>query len=282
MRLLKEPLFHFLLLGALLFGLYAAVSREQPGENRNRITVTANDIRQLKALFAKQWQRPPTTEELNGLIEGHIREQVFYREALALGLDKEDTIVRRRLVQKMEFIVSDVSLPQQPGEDVLRAYYEKHPDRYMVPARLSFAHIYFNPDRRGDRAEQEARTVLDTLLKNGAGPGQAGDQGDRFMLEQQYSDRTVDEIAREFGRDFASRLAGMTPNQWHGPVKSGYGIHLVYITQLMPAARAAFDDVRERVRTDYLYDLRRETNDKVYRKLRDRYEITVERGDWRR
>lgn len=278
MKILKDPLLHFLLLGAALFGLYALVSEPPPGESRKRIVITANDIKQLKALFAKQWQRSPTANELENLIESSIREQVFYREALALGLDKDDTIVRRRLVQKMEFIVADVTLPEQPADEVLREYHAKHAERYRSPARLSFAHIYFNPDQRGARTESEAKLTLDTLRKTGAGARQPGDQGDRFMLSQEYSDRTLDEIARDFGKGFADRLKELTPGQWHGPVVSGYGLHLVYITDRAPATQRDFEEVRARVKNDYLFDLRRESNEKVYRKLRERYEIKIEDG----
>lgn len=278
MKFFKEPLFHFLLIGAALFGLYAMVSEPPPKADRLQITITANDIKQLKALFAKQWQRPPTEQELKGLIDNAIREQVFYREALALGLDKDDTIVRRRLVQKMEFIVADASLPQQPADDTLREYYNKHLERYRNPARLSFTHIYFNPDQRGGRAAEEAGLTLDTLRNTSAGAQQAGDQGDRFMLQQEYHDRTVDEIARDFGKRFAERLAKIEPGQWAGPVLSGYGVHLVYVTDRAPAGQRPFEEVRERVKTDYLFDLRRESNDKVYQKLRERYQVTVEDG----
>jgi len=274
-NLIKEPLFHFLLLGALLFGLYFLITDQQPGENHNQIVITAEDIGQIKALFAKQWQRPPTDQELQGLIDSHVREQVFYREALALGLDKGDTIVRRRLAQKMEFIIADVSLPKVPAEPALRGYYDKHPDRYQAPARITFVHIYLNPDQRGGQTEAEANAMLDALRESSAGAEQHASLGDRFMLEYEFTDRSVDEIERNFGQEFADNIVKLTSNQWHGPVESGYGIHLVYLSEIVPAARRSFDQVRKQVQTDYLFDLRREANDKVYAKLRERYEIMV-------
>jgi hypothetical protein len=263
------------LIGFAIFALYGVLNKDRASDNINVISVTESDIEQLKALWQKQWQRPPTKEELDGLVESHIREQVFYREALAMGLDKDDTIVRRSLMQKMEFLVADVSLPEEPAASALKEYYQKNLDRYREPARLSFSHIYFSIDRRGERAEQEAKAVLGSLIKTGANNSYPAEYGDRFMLQSTYENRTTDEIARDFGQQFADQLAALPPRTWHGPVASGYGLHLVYISDVETARVRQLEEVNEQVKNDYLFDLRQQANKKVYEKLRERYDINV-------
>jgi hypothetical protein len=274
-RMVKDPLFHFLLIGAAMFGLYGLLEDESAAGKQNVINVTESDIDQLKAFWQKQWQRPPTREELDNLVEGRIREQVLYREALALGMEKDDTIVRRRLVQKMDFLVADVSLPKEPDPGALQEYYQSHLDRYREPENLSFTHIYFSIDQRGERVEQEARAVLETLKKTGAQSTYPDEYGDRFMLKNTYINRSVDEIARDFGREFADRILKLSEQQWQGPVISGYGMHLVYISDVKASRVHDFQEVKEQVKNDYLFDLRREANSKIYQKFRERYEINV-------
>ena len=274
-NIIKDPLFHFLLIGFAIFALYSVMNKDSTSSSTNVINVGASDIDQLKALWQKQWQRPPTKQELDGLVESHIREQVFYREALAMGLDKDDTIVRRRLMQKIEFLVADVSLPEEPEASALQKYYQNNLDRYREPARLSFSHIYFSVDQRGERAEQEAKAVLGSLIKTGANSNYPADYGDRFMLQSSYVDRTTEEIARDFGQQFVDQLTALSPQQWHGPVMSGYGLHLVYISNVEASRVSEFEEVKEQVKNDYLFELRKEANVKVYQKLRERYVINV-------
>jgi len=274
-KIFKDPLFHFLIIGFAIFALYGVLNKDRASNNINVINVSNADIEQLKALWHKQWQRPPTKEELDGLVESHIREQVFYREALAMGLDKDDTIVRRRLMQKMEFLVADVSLPDEPDANALQEYYQNHLDRYREPARLSFSHIYFNVDQRGERAEQEAKAVLGSLIKTGANSNYPADYGDRIMLQSTYANRTTEEIARDFGQQFVEQLISLPSKQWYGPLRSGYGLHLVYISDVEPSRVYELGEVKEQVKNDYLFDLRHQANKKVYEKLRERYEINV-------
>lgn len=274
-RMIKDPLFHFFLIGAAIFGLYGLLEDESEADRQNIINVTESDIDQLKAFWQKQWQRPPTREELDRLVEDRIREQVMYREALALGLEKDDTIVRRRLVQKMDFLVADVSLPGDPAPAVLQDYYQAHPDRYREPARLSFTHIFFSVDLRGERAEQEAGAVLETLRKTAAQNIYPDQYGDRFMLKNTYTNSSTDEIARDLGREFADKIIELPEQLWQGPVASGYGLHLVYISDVKASRLRDFDEVTEQVKNDYLFDLRREANEQIYQKFRERYEINV-------
>jgi parvulin-like peptidyl-prolyl isomerase len=273
MGLLREPLAHFLAIGVLLFVAQGALTNDAPEDDT--ITVGRAQIESLRAQWAKQRGRPPTPAELDGLIESHVREEVLYREAPALGLDRNDTIVRRRLAQKLEFLVTDAALPETPDETALRAYFEVNAERYAEPARLSFRHLYFSPDQRGQSAADDARTVLAGL--NGAGStADAAERGDRFMLGDDYAQRSEDEVARDFGREFASRLFETETGGWQGPIPSGYGLHLVRIAERAEARLSPFEAVRAAVERDYLSERTREVNAEAYRRLRERYEVVVE------
>jgi peptidyl-prolyl cis-trans isomerase C len=275
-KLLREPFFHFLLLGALIFVFYFIFNPVSESDTSNQILITQGDIDRFKQIFKKQWQRPPTDEELQGIIRSHLKEEILYREALAMGLDKDDTIVRRRLAQKVEFLISDISVPQEVEVEDLMTFYQENTDRYTRPAKLSFRHIYFNPDRRGERTPDEANATLQTLQATNADINVAEDLGDRFMFPLMYQHAFTDEISREFGQDFASNLATLTPGSWQGPVQSGYGLHLVFISKREATSIIPFAEVRERVKNDYLYDLRQQRNDDVLDKLKARYEIVIE------
>jgi hypothetical protein len=278
-RFIREPLVHFLALGALVFALHAAVSPDRESTGPKRIAVTAADIEHMKVLWSKQWQRPPTPQELRGLIDDHIRERVLYREALALGLDQNDTILRRRLAQKMDFLIADLTLPAKPAEEALRAYYRDNEERYLEPLRVSFTHVYFSPDQRGDRVRMEARAALATLRSLQADASHAAEYGDRLTLRARYDNTSIDAIARDFGKDFAAGLGQLALRRWEGPIASGYGMHLVYVSGMEAERLRSFEEARQQIQNDYLFDLRRETNDIAYRKLREGYEIVVEDGD---
>lgn len=275
MQWYREPLLHFLAIGAFLFGVYLWLNDPYKGSASTRIEVSANDIELLRARWMKQWQRPPTANELQGLIESHIREEVLYREAVALGLDKDDTIVRRRMAQKMEFLVADVAVPMEPAEAELRAYFEANQERYRDPVTLSFTHIYFNPDRRGASAQSDAEVALTRLQVAKQPPRRAPDLGDRFMLAHEYVGESTPDIARDFGGAFAQALLKLEPDKWQGPVASGYGLHLVYIKDRVEPRLPDFVAVREKVKNDFLVDKRHEVNEFAYQRLRERYEIVI-------
>ncbi len=271
----REPLVHFLAIGAFLFAAYLWLNDPYATSTSTRIEVSANDIDLLRTRWMKQWQRPPTQPELESLIEAHIREEVLYREALALGLDKDDTIVRRRMAQKVEFLVADLAVPTEPDEAELRAYFQENQERYRQPVSLSFAHIYFNPDRRGSSIQRDAQAELDRLQAVKESPERARERGDRFMLAHEYVEKSAPEIARDFGQAFVRRLVELEPETWQGPVASGYGLHLVYISDRTESRLPEFAAVREKVENDFLIDRRREVNELAYQRLRERYEIVV-------
>jgi hypothetical protein len=275
-KILRDPLVHFLALGAILFTTYSMLNPAENLADSNQILITKGDIERFEQIYQKLWRRPPTDEELQGLINAHVKEEIFYREALAMGLDKDDTIVRRRLAQKVEFLIADVTLPSDVDDTDLMAFYENNASRYSRAATLTFRHIYFNQDQRGERTFDEANATLQTLLATKADSEVEADPGDRFILQTRYQQKTTDVIMRDFGREFTEKLSKLEPGAWQGPVRSPYGLHLVFIDERQPSGTYPFAEVREQVRNDYLFELRRSQNEAVLANLKSRYEIVIE------
>ncbi len=256
----REPLVHFLGIGALLFGVFALVNDEAGSGAANRIEITAADVERLQQRWTRQWNRPPTETELKGLINSHIREEVLYREGLALGLDQNDTIIRRRLAQKMEFLAEDLADQVKPTDEELERYFDRNRDKYRLPAYFSFTHVYLSVDKRGDSAERDARRLLVHLQTTDATPVQVSGQGDRFMLQYDFVRKTEQEVAKLFGRRFAEQLSEIPEGSWQGPVESGYGLHLVRIHDKVEPRLPELNEVRDRVRSNLVSERRRETN----------------------
>ena len=275
-RLLKEPLVHFLLIGAALFAISRAVkpSTDRTAPSR-QIALTLDDLRQLQIGFAAQWQRLPSDQEMLSLIENRIKEEILYREALAVGLDKDDTIVKRRMAQKMEFLAEDVSAAHEPTTEELKAWFAKNTTMFTQPARVTFRHLYFSPDRRGKSAWSDAKAALGKLAGKPAGWAGAVALGDPFMFQDYLADRTPDQMAKDFGPPFAKALFVEKPGAWTGPVESGYGWHLVFIDSLAPERVSSFEEVEPDVKTAWLATRKAEAWGKAYKAMRSKYELLL-------
>ena len=210
-----------------------------------------------------------------GLVRDRVREEVYCREAKALGLDQDDTIIRRRLRQKMEFISDDIAAQAEPTDAELTAYLQAHPDSFRVGPRFTFQQVYLNPAKHGENRARDAAQLLAQL--NQAGNNAAAAQlGDSLMLEHQFVDLPAGEVAKQFGEKFAARLAELAPGQWQGPVESGYGVHLVLVSERTEGRLPALAEVRDAVRRDWENAQRLEMNDKFYQELLKRYTLTIE------
>jgi len=275
MKLLREPLVHFLLLGAALFLVFNIVGDSEESRT-DTLVVSAGQVAQLSEGFKRTWQRPPTEEELNGLIEDHIREEVYYREAMAMGLDRDDMIVRRRMRQKLEFVTDDLVAAIAPTDEQLETYFNEHPDEFRVSSRVSFRQIYFNTDRRGEQAVRDAESLL-TRLNTVGSTIDPTDAGDTLMLPGSFDNLFENDVARHFGTEFATALADVPVGRWTGPVESAYGLHLVMIDERRPGALPAFEKVRDRVQREWEAARRKKATEAFYESLRDRYEVSVER-----
>jgi len=266
---LREPLLHFVLIGALLF---AFTAWRQQQRDHNEIRITSGEIAQLAAFWETQSQRKPTSEELRGLIEERIDEEVLAREAVRLGLDRDDVIVRRRLAQKMAFVSDDLAVMSEPAEADLRAYFEEHKEAYTTPDLYALRHVFFNPDRHGTALDADAQRALQRLTRG----ADANEVGDPFMLPRELADVSRDDIARDFGSMFAEAVTSSTPGTWAGPVRSPFGVHLVKLESHTPRSVASFEDVRDRVREALLAQKQQEANAALRTKLRQQYKIIVE------
>jgi peptidyl-prolyl cis-trans isomerase C len=277
MRLLREPLLHFLLVGALLFAAEAAL-REPAAPSDRVIRIGAQEIEALQAQWQGLHRRLPTAAELQGLIDARLREEVLFREAVAMGLDRDDSIVRRRLAQKLEFMIEGFAAAREPGEAELAAFFEARRDAYRLPGSISFSQVYFSPDRRGSAAEADARLVLAGLHPDLPADA-AADLGDRFLPGESYGRHSAWEIEAVFGPAFAQAVIEVAAGGWAGPVASAYGWHLVRVEDRTEGRPATLAEVTDRVRQDWAYEQRREANQAVVERLMARYELAVEAVD---
>lgn len=267
--LLREPLLHFLVLGGLLF-----LWSELRGETRadaSRLVVSAGQIEHLATTFAATWQRPPTAEELALLVRDHVREELACREALALGLEQDDTIVRRRLRQKLEFLVGDLAAQQTPSEAELAAFLAAHPDAFREPPTFTFRHVYLAEERHAE-LEADARALL-VRLAAGEEPATLGDAS---LLPAEFEGVTAEELDALFGPGFAQALEGLALERFDGPVASSYGLHLVRLAAREPGRLPPLAEVRAEVEDEWLAERRAAELEEFYRRLEERQEIHVE------
>jgi parvulin-like peptidyl-prolyl isomerase len=278
MKLLREPLVHFLFIGAALFVIYAYWGQPDLEEQGRSVTITAGEIKWLTDNWEKRWTRPPTAGEREGIIKQYLKEMILYREAVAMGLDKNDTVVRRRLAQKLEFLTQDLVNIQSPTEEELRTYFKEHMDRYQPPDLITITQVFFNPDKRRDRTLKDAEAAKAKLIALKEPPRDAQAFGDPFMLQSYYPKRSEVELAKLFGRGFAEPVFALATQRWHGPVLSGYGTHLVYVHDRMDSDPPTFSEVEAQVRQDWENDRRQQLNDQYFASLMDRYDVTIEDG----
>lgn len=264
-RLLREPLLYFFIVGAGLFLL----SEQLGTDDGRRIEVSEAERQRLSAQWQAQMGRPPTESELKALVEQWVREEIYYREARAMGLDEDDIIIRRRLAQKLTFLTEDLAAGRAPEQAELERHYQENAERYTEPERYSFSHRYYSRDRR-ETAERDARADL-AVLTDGA--ADEPPDSDPFMLQRRYAQRSQREIGELFGREFAAALTEMPTDQWQGPIRSAYGWHLVMLEQRQPARELTFAEAADRVAADYRQQQRRQANEAFYTSLRERYEI---------
>jgi peptidyl-prolyl cis-trans isomerase C len=275
-RWLREPLLHFLLIGLLLFGVYAYINRGRIGiHSPGQIVLSLDELRTMTAYFESQWHRPSTAQEFQAMVEDKIKEEVLYREGLAMGLDKEDTIVKRRMAQKVQFLAEDVAAAHEPSTAELKAWFEKNTDKFALPSRYSFRHVYFSPDRRGTNAHDDAAKALAKIAGQPEDSPLIPSVSDRFMFQDYYGDRTPSAIAKEFGPQFAVALEKLKPGSWLGPIESGYGWHLVFVDTVIPGRIPAFEEVESEVKTAWLSDQKAQAWQKAYQTMRTKYTVLL-------
>ena len=275
-RVLREPLVHFLLIGIALFAFYGLLAPTLSQPSSNRIELTKDDLNQLQVTWMAQWKRPPTTDEMKGLIETRVRQEIMYREALARGLDEGDEIVKRRLAQKMDFLTDDVSAIREPESSELRAWFNQNPMRFALPSHITFHHLYFSPDKRGRQTQSDAQLAFERLSTKPLEAAQALNIGDPFMDKGYFADSLPEQISRVFGTKFSESLFKLKSGSWQGPVESGLGWHLVWVETLTPGRPQEFEEADPaQVRNEWISAQREESKSKAFAAIRQRYEIVV-------
>ncbi|NDR55410.1 peptidyl-prolyl cis-trans isomerase [Aliiruegeria sabulilitoris] len=265
MRILREPLFHFFLLGLLLFGWFFWLNPADPNDAASdRIVIDVQDIARLTAQFEATWRRPPTEAELQGLLDSLVREEVLVREAQLLGLDQGDGAIRNRLAQKMTFLTTSVAQSIEPDDEVLRAYMDQNQERFAFPPRVSFEQILLKP-------EEEAGDVL-AALNTGADPTQLGAA---TLLPAEIPLSIAASVDGLLGRGTFEQLAELPEGRWSGPVQSGYGLHVVRLTGREPGALPPFDEIRDRVLQDWRSKQSEELTAAQLKSLKSKYEIVL-------
>jgi peptidyl-prolyl cis-trans isomerase C len=273
---LREPLLHFLLLGGALFVVYGYFERGfGAAEPSKQIRLTVDDALAMGTYFQSQWRRPPTPEEFGRLVENKVQEEVLYREAVAMGLDKDDTIVKRRMAQKMQFLAEDVAAAHEPDKAELEAWYAKNAAKFALPGRINFRQIYFSPDRRGGSARDAAAKALGKLAGQRVDSRLAASLGDAFMLQDYYGDRSPDQLAKEFGPVFAQAVFRTNAGAWQGPIESGFGWHLVFVDSIISGRAPALEEILPDVKTAWLGEQKAIAWRKAYEAMRAKYTVLL-------
>ncbi len=273
-RWLNEPLLHFLVLGALLFGVYGWLHRGQAGswDNGAPVRITSREMAFLAETWERQHQRPPTREELHALAAGYLKEELLGREARAMGLDQDDLVIRRRLAQKVEFVVKDTSRLTAPTDDDLHRFYEANLGSFQARAHVSFTQVFFDPEKRRDAAA-DAKAAHAALSR---GAAVSGNIGDPLPLGGELTDEDRQAVAGQFGDQFADAVFALKPGGWNGPITSSFGLHLVRVTDARPARQLEFSEVEPQVRERWRDEHQRKADEQYFASLLKKYHVVVD------
>jgi peptidyl-prolyl cis-trans isomerase C len=275
-QILSEPLLHFFVVGGIVFGGYRLfVAEPEQAVDTQRIELTENDVRQLTVSWLAQGRPQPSPDELRSLVDQKVTEEILSREAVALGLDQDDQIIKRRLAQKMDFLAADLAALGDPTDAQLADWYSKNSDRFALPPHASFRHLYFSPDTRGGSARDDAAAALAVLADKPADAPENQTLADPFMLRNFYGDATPAQTAKEFGPAFAETLFGLKPGAWQGPVQSGYGWHLVWLESIEPGRVPLYEEVKPDVKAAWLDARYQEVKRTALEEMRSRYTVVV-------
>jgi peptidyl-prolyl cis-trans isomerase C len=278
-KLAREPLLHFLLIGAGIYGLYGLFATGDAENSERVVAVSSGDIKAMTNQWRRTWNRPPTEDELARIIRSHVRIKILHREALAMGLDKGDIVIEKRLAQKVEYLAQNLITPEDPSDKILAERYTANADRFKQPDLYSVAQIYFDPDKRGQKTLDDAKAALVQLEAPDKLPSSYDDYGDRLMLQSYYADISQAELAKLFGMAFGEQVVKLEPGVWHGPILSGYGAHLVLVNDIVLVPPPEFADIKEQLKEEWIAEQVTELSERFIDNLISRYEIVVAETD---
>jgi len=275
-RLFTEPLIQFLIIGAAIYAAYALYGTPEEDFRDTQIIVDSNRINAYISEWEARWNRPPTRQEIDGLIQQFVREDILYRQAVAMGLNEDDPITRRRMAQKLEYLTSDLAMMVQPDEGELEAYFEENQALYRQPDRITFSQVFFDPDSREESTLDDAAEALAQLQADGVPDAQSMQVGDQLMLQSDFISATETDVARQMGSGFAESVMKLDAGQWHGPVLSGYGVHLVYVFEHQVPPAAVLEEVRPLVLENWHIQQVDKFNAGFLESLKKQYEIVID------
>jgi len=279
-KFFREPLVHFLAIGAMIYAINGIFNTNNTNlMDQNTITITTPEIDWLKTSWQMRYKRKPNQKELKGLMDDYIRQSIYYREAISMGLNEDDIIIRRRLTQKLEFLTMDLAESvKKPTQEDLKIYLKKNVDRYKIPPEVTFSQVYFSSDKRGNKTTEDAKRVLSRLQKNNVSDEQIKQMGDSILLQSYYPAKPITQIGKLFGRNFSKELIKLPLEKWLGPINSSYGAHLVILHERTPEKIPDLSEIKMRVENDWVTDMRQESNDLYYSNLKARYNVILEAG----
>jgi peptidyl-prolyl cis-trans isomerase C len=278
-KLAGEPLVHFLLIGAGIYAVYGAFSAGEADNDERTITVARGEIQALADQWSRSLSRPPTEDELDGIIRNHVRVKILYREALAMGLDNGDVVIERRLAQKVELLAQGLMTPEEPSEEELIAWYAENSDRFKEPDLYTITQVFFDMDKRGATTLDDAKAALGKLNALDRLPPDVDDYGDRLMLDAYYANVSKMELGKLFGMAFAEQVVELEHGVWQGPILSGYGAHLVQVSDAVLTPLPAFADVKRRIKDEWMAEEVKELSERFVENLISRYEVNIEEAD---
>ena len=267
-NIFKEPLFHFLLLGALIFALYGIVNRQTDDEST--ILIDDFDMNNIIASWEMQWKRLPTDEELKNLVQQNIKQEIFYQEALKMNLDHNDEIIKRRLSQKMQFLSNDLASMNEPSDEDIQKYYDLHFTAYLSPYKFSFYQIVFNQDNRND-PQGDAEAFMSQI--NNLSIEEVKTKGDALPFPFFFENIDADELNRQLGNDFSKSLEKIKKGSWTGPIQSRFGYHLIYLTDKTGPQIPEIESIKDDLLRDMEYDNQKQLNDLIFTELKKNYSI---------
>lgn len=275
-QLITEPFFQFMFLGACIYGAFGYYGKAEDPLDSSRIVINSTQIDMLITQWESRWKRPPTRVEIQGLIDQYIKEEVLYLQAVKMGLAENDPITRRRMAQKLEFLIGDLASLQVPTDEELQTYYTEHTAEYRTPDKFTFIHVFIDPDLRKNKSHPDALSLLAELEVAGVPDAKSLKAGDRFMGTAYYSARNESEISRSMGSGFTSSLAKLEPGEWQGPILSGFGIHLVYVYEKEKGHNPPLADVKEDVLSAWRLQNQSKMKTDFLVGLKKQYEIVID------
>ena len=269
--LIKEPLLHFLILGVCIYG--ASVMWGNNTVQSQQIDVSEGQIKHLATLYRKTWQRPPTQEELNNVVQEYVLEQAAYYEGLNLGLDKNDIVIIRRVRQKLDFVAEESRPRPTVTDEVLTAFMNEHKEKFLEEPVLSLRQVYLDPKRQGDALKSNVQQLITTLKENSEQDIQL--LGDRSLFKPRYENKNLTALGRVFGKPFSLACKELTTEQWHGPISSAYGVHFVYLEAKQAGRLPELSQIRSQVLLEWESDWRERSIQGYYKTLLERYPVTI-------